>query len=114
MRSLRLPGTVIVVVALCGAVLALLWLPVGASAVADAAPVFTADTPPPFQLDEVNGSDNSCGSGCSYNNQIGYAFAARGSPVPTYSVSSGALPAGMDAVLTAHRAACARKRGVGD
>jgi hypothetical protein len=82
-----------VVVAVCGSVLASLWLHVGVAA-ADAAPVFTADTPPSFVLDEVYGSANSCGS-CSYNNQIGYAFAASGSPVPTYSVSSGALPTGI-------------------
>jgi Putative Ig domain len=62
---------------------------------ASTAPMFTADTPPAFQLDVVYGSAYSCGSGCSYNNQIGYAFAANGSPVPTYSVSSGALPTGM-------------------
>src|SRR5580700_1747309 len=71
---------------------------VGASvalAAADAAPVFTADTPPSFELDGVYGSANSCGSGCSYNDQWGYAFVASGSPAPTFSVSSGALPSGM-------------------
>jgi hypothetical protein len=60
---------------------------------ANAAPVFTADTPPSLQLDVPFGVANSCA--CSYNNQVGYAFAASGSPVPTYSVSSGALPTGM-------------------
>jgi Putative Ig domain len=62
---------------------------------ANAAPVFTADTPPALQLDVVFGPANSCGSACSYNNQIGYAFVASGSPAPTYSVSSGTLPTGM-------------------
>jgi hypothetical protein len=80
-----------------GVVFALVLLGAGSSVAlaANAAPVFTADTPPALQLDVVFGSGNSCGSACSYNNQIGYAFVASGSPVPTYSVSSGALPAGM-------------------
>src|ERR1700677_3884115 len=75
-----------------GLLLAFVLFGVGASvafAAADAAPVFTADTPPPFQLDVVYGAANSCGSGCSYNDQYGYAFAASGSAAPTYSVSSG-------------------------
>ena len=56
-----------------------------ASAATDASPVFMADTPPAFQLDVVYGPANSCGSGCAYNDQVGYAFVASGNPVPTYS-----------------------------
>jgi len=80
-----------------GLVFAFVLLGAGSSVAlaANAALVFTADTPPPFQLDVVYGPANSCGSGCSYNDQVGYAFAASGSPVPTYSVSSGALPTGV-------------------
>jgi hypothetical protein len=95
----RLWSGVCVRLALAGTavVLACVSLSVGASAAlaADAAPVFTADTPPPFQLDVFYVPASNCGSGCSSNDQIGYAFAASGSPVPTYSVSSGALPIGV-------------------
>jgi hypothetical protein len=71
---------------------------VGASGAfaANMAPVFTADSPPlEFAFDGVYGPANSCGGGCSYNEQVGYPFSASGSPAPTYSVSSGALPSGI-------------------
>jgi hypothetical protein len=70
----------------------------GASAAlaANVAPAFTADNPPEFRFAVAYGDEeNSCGEGCSYNEQDGYAFSASGSPAPTYSVSSGALPAGL-------------------
>jgi hypothetical protein len=67
-----------------------------AAVAANVAPVFMADSPPlDFAFDGVYGPGNSCGAGCSYDEQVGYAFSASGSPAPTYSVSSGALPSGV-------------------
>src|ERR1700683_957916 len=76
-----------------GLVLAFVLLGGGASVAlaANAAPVFTADTPP---LDVYQASSTACGTGGPCPG-FDYSFAASGSPAPTFSVSSGALPAGV-------------------
>jgi len=97
-RDYRLSPAISASIAVFVVILATASLLAGASAAlaANVAPVFTADSPPlNFEFDGVYGPANSCGSGCSYNEQAGYAFGASGSPAPTYSVSSGALPSGI-------------------
>jgi len=57
-----------------------------------AAPLFTADTPPGLSAAKFYG----LGSGVpAAVRSPAYRFAASGSPAPTYTVSSGALPTGM-------------------
>src|SRR5450755_746744 len=70
-RAIEL-GVVVVAAGLLGG-------PVSAFA-AGSAPVFTADTPGVIPSEMTS---------------IAYQFAATGTPAPTFSVSSGALPAGM-------------------
>jgi hypothetical protein len=96
-RHHRLSPAVSASIAVFVVVLVAASLLVGAASAfaANVAPVFTSDSPPAFTFDQVYGLENSCGSMCSYNEQYGYAFSAAGSPAPTYSVSSGALPAGV-------------------
>jgi hypothetical protein len=73
-----------------GLVLAFVLLGGGASVAlaANAAPVFTADTPP---LDVYQAGTGPYGP----TGGFAYTFAASGSPAPTFSVSSGALPTGV-------------------
>jgi Bacterial Ig-like domain (group 3)/Putative Ig domain len=57
-----------------------------------AAPVFTADTPPSLSGAKFYGVDIGTSGADS---PPAYRFVATGSPAPTYTVSSGALPTGM-------------------
>jgi hypothetical protein len=57
-----------------------------------AAPVFTADTPPNLSAAKFYGIAIGTPGAAS---SPAYRFAASGSPAPTYTISSGALPTGM-------------------
>jgi hypothetical protein len=58
----------------------------------NAAPVFTADTPPGLSAAKFYGIGSVINDAAS---SPAYRFAASGFPAPTYAVSSGALPTGM-------------------
>ena len=66
-------------------------VPTSASATPNAAPTFTANTPPVFEFGLFYGDVVAASQFAATD----YLFAAAGVPAPTFSVSSGALPTGL-------------------